>query len=361
VEERLGPRVADVDVANHLSRILAEGRAPDLHAVVAVRHGHVILEHYGEGEDFAWGDSLGVVTFGHETLHDVRSITKSVVGLLYGIALADGFVPEPHELLLPHFPRYPDLAADPDRNRLTVEHALTMTLGLEWNEDLPYTSLENSEIAMEFAPDRYRYVLERPIAEEPGTRWRYCGGATTLLGGLVARGSRQPLEAFAHERLFEPIGIAAFEWMRGEDGVASPASGLRLATRDLAEIGRLVLDGGTRDERRIVSKAWLDRALSPHVTIEEGFDYGYHWYLSAVATDDGASYPWVGGMGNGGQRLYVVPHLDLVVAIAAGGYDAKDQSATPTTVFEDAVIAGIGELAERAQHSRSSRTNRSGA
>ena len=361
VRERLGSRVADVDVANRLSRILAEGRAPDLHAVVVVRHGDVILEHYGEGEDFAWGDSLGVVTFGPETLHDVRSVTKSVVGLLYGIALADGLVPEPHERLLPHFPGHPDLAADPYRNRLTVEHALTMTLGLEWNEDLPYTTVENSEIAMEFAPDRYRYVLERPIAEEPGTRWRYCGGATTLLGGLMARGSGQPLEAFARERLLEPIGIAAFEWMRGDDGVASPASGLRLATPDLAEIGRLVLDGGTRDDRRIISKAWLNRSLSPHVTIEEGFDYGYHWYLSSVATDGGTSHPWVGGMGNGGQRLYVVPDLDLVVAIAAGGYEAEDQSATPTIVFEDAVIAGIGDRRSGRNDSLTSRKNRSGA
>lgn len=122
------------------------------------------------GEDFSWDESHGVVTFGPETLHDVRSITKSVVGLLNGIALGDGLVPEPEEPLLPNFPEYPDLAADPDRARLTVEHALTMTLGLAWDEDVPYTGTENSEIAMEHAPDRNRYVLERPIAEEPGSR-----------------------------------------------------------------------------------------------------------------------------------------------------------------------------------------------
>jgi CubicO group peptidase (beta-lactamase class C family) len=324
-----------------LARVLAEGRAPDLHAVVAIRHGEVILEHYGVGEDFSWGESHGVVTFGPETLHDVRSITKSVVGLLYGIALADGLVPEPNEPLLPHFPEYHDLVADPGRAGITVEHALTMTLGLEWNEDVPYDTIDNSEIAMEHAPDRTRYVLERPIAEPPGTLWRYCGGATALLGALIARGSGRPLEDFARERLFDPLGCKAFEWMRGTDGVVSAASGLRLAPRDLARIGQLVLAGGSRDDREIVPASWLDRVLQRRVAIEEGFDYGYQWYVSDLTPREGASHPWVGGLGNGGQRLDVLPDLDLVVAIAAGAYDAEDSHVMPTFVLENVILANL--------------------
>src|SRR5215510_8032556 len=153
------------DLRDCLDETLQAGQMDGLHAAVAVRGGQTLLEYYGAGEDFAWGTSLGVVEFGPDTLHDVRSVTKSVTALLYGIALDEGLVPHPAEPLLRQFPEYPDLAADPERARLTVEHVLTMSLGLEWREDLPYDNPTNAEIAMELAPDRYRYVLERPILE----------------------------------------------------------------------------------------------------------------------------------------------------------------------------------------------------
>ena len=215
-----------------------------LHGVVAIRGGKTVQEYYGEGEDFAWARSLGAVRFGPDTLHDVRSVTKSVTALLYGIALGEGRVPEPAAPLLRHFPQYPDLAAEADRARLTVEHALTMSLGLEWREEIPYDSPANAEIAMELAPDRYRFVLERPVVEPPGTRWSYSGGATALLGQLIADGTGQPLAEYGRAALFEPLGIETFEWMAGTDGVASAASGLRLTPRDLARIGELVLAEG---------------------------------------------------------------------------------------------------------------------
>ncbi|WP_262850456.1 serine hydrolase domain-containing protein [Sphaerisporangium corydalis] len=299
-------------------------RAPGLHGVVAVQRGQVILEHYGEGEDFKLNEPLGHVRFTPGTLHDMRSVTKSVVGLLYGIALADGHVPEPHETLLPYFPEYPDLAADPRRAALTVEHALTMTLGLDWNEDVPYTSAANSEIAMELAPDRYRYILEQRIVAEPGVRWSYCGGASALLARLIEKGTGLPLEEYARAGLFDPLGITSWEWSTGADDRALAASGLRLTPRDLLAIGLLVLDEG----RDLVPTSWLTAALHPHVRIDEGFHYGYQWYTGDT---------WTGAFGNGGQRLYIAPALNLVVAITAGQYNIPDQP-TATTVLNEVIL-----------------------
>jgi CubicO group peptidase (beta-lactamase class C family) len=164
-------------MADRVDAVLRAGEAPNLHGLVVSRQGQVVLERYGEGADYRLGDSLGRIRFDAGTLHDMRSISKSVVALLYGIALKDGLVPEPGEGLVRQFPEYPDLVADPARAHLTIEHALTMTLGLEWDESVPYTSVANSELAMEASPDRYRYVLERPIVEEAGKRWSYCGGS----------------------------------------------------------------------------------------------------------------------------------------------------------------------------------------
>ncbi|WP_248960044.1 serine hydrolase domain-containing protein [Sphaerisporangium perillae] len=314
-------------LTDRLARAIEQERVPDLHAVVALHHGQVVLEHYGEGDDFRLNEPLGHVRFTPDTLHDIRSVTKSVVGLLYGIALADGRVPEPHEPLLRYFPEYPDLAEDPRRAALTVEHALTMTLGLEWHEDVPYTSAANSEIAMELAPDRYRYILRQPIVEEPGIRWSYCGGASALVARLIEKGTGTALEDYARARLFEPLGITAWEWSAGEDGVALAASGLRLTPRGLLDVGRLVLDGG----RGIVPAPWLATALRPHVRIDDGFHYGYQWYMGDT---------WMGGFGNGGQRIYVAPELDLVVAVAAGQYDHPDQP-TASVVLDEVVLAGV--------------------
>jgi len=301
-----------------------------LHAVVAVRDGETLLEHYGSGADYAWGDALGIVEFGPETLHDIRSVTKSVTALLYGIALGEGLVPPPAEPLLRWFPQYPDLAADPRRARLTVEHVLTMSLGLEWREDLPYDSQANAEIAMELAPDRYRYILERPILEPPGTRWTYCGGATALLGRLIADGTGRTLQEYAQAMLFAPLGIGRFEWMAGTDDVASAASGLRLAPRDLARIGELVLADG----QQIVPADWIRTMLQPRLQTSWGAQYGYQWYIESIAR-----HRLVAGMGNGGQRLYVLPDLDLAVAVTAGNYDDPDQWQTPLAVLEQVILA----------------------
>ncbi|MER5644845.1 hypothetical protein [Streptosporangium sp. NPDC002524] len=116
-------------LAGRLALGVEQGRLPGLHAVVALRHGRVILEHYGEGEDFRLNEPLGRVRFTPGTLHDLRSITKSVVGLLYGIALADGRVPEPREPLLRYFPEYPDLAEDPRRAALGAVGTVTGSSG----------------------------------------------------------------------------------------------------------------------------------------------------------------------------------------------------------------------------------------
>src|SRR5215468_4544564 len=118
------------ELRDRLDETLRAGQADGVHGVVVVRDGSTLLEYYGSGVDFSWGTSLGPVTFGPETLHDIRSVSKSVTALVYGIALGEGRVPGPEEPLLKQFPEYPDLAADPERARLTVEHALTMSLGI---------------------------------------------------------------------------------------------------------------------------------------------------------------------------------------------------------------------------------------
>jgi CubicO group peptidase (beta-lactamase class C family) len=331
------------DIEARLDKLIADKRAWGLHGVVVVRNGRLVLERYFAGPDWAVTRDLGHVTFGPDTLHDLRSVTKSIAGLLYGIALEQGKVPPPEAPLFASFPDYADLA--PGRERLSIHHVLTMTMGTDWDETtVPYSNPANSEIAMELAPDRYRYVLERRIVGEPGKRWRYSGGATALLGRIISKGTGKELPDFARESLFDPLGIGPTEWFRGGDGVPSPASGLRMTPRDVARIGHMMVSGGISQGRRIVSAEWLEKCVTPLVSCDEQRRFGYHWYVGdfAFGSPPGLRLErWWGCFGNGGQRLFVLPGLDLVIVTTGGNYNTPDQWIPPIRVVREVVLASI--------------------
>ncbi|EFO30847.1 beta-lactamase [Roseibium sp. TrichSKD4] len=316
------------DLNTELKAAFEKGELPGLHGAMAEYQGKLLAEVYFEGEDERWGQSIGSVKHGPETLHDLRSVTKSVVGLLYGIALGEGKVPEPSTALYDQFPEYPDLANDPERGGILIEHVLSMQMGLEWNEDLPYSDPRNSEIAMEMAQDRFRYILEQPIREAPGQSWIYSGGAAALIGRLIEKGTGQSLDDYAAEKLFGPLGIKGFEWIAGDDGVISAASGLRMTLPDLMKIGRMVANDG----EGIVPEEWLEASFEPKVTIHQHSRYGYLWYLSGPDNEISVA------VGNGGQRLTVQPARDFVVASFAGRYNDSASWQTSLKVLLDFAV-----------------------
>jgi CubicO group peptidase (beta-lactamase class C family) len=334
------------DLDARLDKIIADKRVWNLHSVVIARNGRLVLERYFEGEDNARGRPLGKIAFTRDTLHDMRSVSKSVVGLLYGIALAQRKVPPPEAPLFASFPEYADLAAG--RERLTIHHVLTMTMGTDWDEtSIPYSNPANSEIAMDLAPDRYRYILERRVIAEPGRRWTYSGGATALIGRIIAKGAGKSLHTFAREALFDPLGIGPTEWASAADGEPFAASGLRMTPGDLVRIGVMMSDGGMWEGRQVVPAEWLDRCIAPFASVDETRRFGYQWYLGDFAFGKPIGWApehlerWWGANGNGGQRLYVLPGLKLAVAITAGNYDAEGQSMPPTRVMREVVLPAI--------------------
>jgi CubicO group peptidase (beta-lactamase class C family) len=326
------------DLEARLDHLIAQKRAWNLHGVVIVRNGRLVLERYFEGRDEARGRRLGNVSFTADTLHDMRSVSKSVVSLLYGIALEQGKVPPPEAPLFGAFPDYGDLAGG--RERLTIHHALTMTMGTEWDElSIPYSNPANSEIAMDRAVDRYRYILERRVIEEPGRRWIYSGGATALLARIVTNGVGKPLHDFAREALFDPLGLGPTAWDADAKGEATAASGLRMTPRDLARLGMMVADGGMAGDRRVVPAQWIARSTEPIVPVDF-WRFGYHWYVGDAAFGPRRERCW-GAFGNGGQRLWVLPALQIAVAVTAGNYNTTDQWLPPTRLLYEVVLASV--------------------
>jgi CubicO group peptidase (beta-lactamase class C family) len=323
-----------------IGNAVRHGRLRNLHGVVVARRGRLVFEQYFTGRDERGGSPVGDVTFGPETLHDVRSITKSIVSLLYGIALAQGQVGSVDRSLLDAFPEFADLRTEPARMGILVKHALTMTMGTEWNEDLPYSDPRNGERQMEAAADRYRFVLDRPLVAAPGERWNYNGGATAVIAKLVSRGTGRPLLDFAQDHLFAPLGITDVEWVTDRKGEPKAAAGLRLRPRDLAKIGQLVLQRGRWGEQEVIPGSWLQEATTAQAQPDQFRRYGYQWWLGGSPFGD-AQTPWVAGFGLGGQRLFIVPELELVVVVTAGNYDKPGQGRLPIAILDQFVLPAL--------------------
>jgi CubicO group peptidase (beta-lactamase class C family) len=312
-------------------------KVADIHSVLVVRHDKLVFEHYFAGEDERWGRPLGTVAYDATMLHDLRSVTKSVVSLVVGIAVERGWIRSLDTPVLDYFPEYAELRT-PEKERITVRHLLTMSLGLAWNEDLPYSDPANSEIRMTKAPDPYRFVLEQPVEWPSGTVYTYSGGAPVLLSAILRKTSGKPLDELAREQLFEPLGITQAAWDRYANGDPIAASGLRLRPRDLVKIGELVLAHGNWHGRQIVPAAWIAAATTPQINGEGLFFYGYQFRLGRSLLDK-REVDWVLGQGYGGQRLFIVPDLDLVVLVHAGLYQSPLQSAIPLAIFNRYALA----------------------
>ena len=307
------------------------------HGVVVVRHGALVYEQYFAGEDM-YGN---VVPYNANTLHDIASITKGAVALLIGIAFDRGWLSDLDAPIVSFFPEYADLRT-PEKDRITLRHLLAMTSGLDWPERA--ISLDDwTNIVRQgwSAPDPYRFVLARPVEKTPGTAWNYNSGGVWLLGLMLRKVSKQPIEEFAKEALLEPLGIRDEMWGRFPNGDAATSGGLRLRPRDLAKLGQLVLDGGVWHGRQIVSAGWIKQMIAPQSPRGWWFgfarSYGYLWWQGQSLIGD-RDIEWVGAIGRGGQRLYVVPTLSLVVAVTAGLYIANGGSPAPESLAGDTAL-----------------------
>ncbi len=263
--------------------------------------------------------------FTPDTLHDVRSVTKSVVSMLFGIAVGDGLIRSLDTPILEYFPEYQDLRTT-DRMKITLRHLLTMSSGFRWDETtFPYTDPRNSEIAMDIAADPFRYVLSQEIVHAPGEDFLYSGGDVALIGEVIARTAGKSLDAYAEEKLFAPLGIT-FEWSKNGD-IPRAASGLRLTPNDMARLGQIMANGGVWKGRQIVPANWVAESTKPHARVSDGdcgTMYGYLWWLGA-GCETTPPTPWIAGIGNGGQRIWIVPSRDRVIVTTAGLYNDPAQ------------------------------------
>src|SRR5690348_9341705 len=201
----------DADRLCRLDKLLAQWPNRNIHAVIVARHGKLVMERYFDGADASWGRPLGVVKFAPQVKQDVKSVSKSATSLLIGIALGEGKFPALDSRVLDAFPEDADLRT-PEKERITFRHLLTMSAGLAWDEDRPYSDPLNDERRMLEASDPFRFVLSKPVIHPAGTIYHYSNGVTSLLGEALVRSTGRSLQDYAREKLFTPLDITDFDW-----------------------------------------------------------------------------------------------------------------------------------------------------
>lgn len=288
---------------------IVAGRYPDVHSVLIAHRGRLVFEEYFYEYDV-------------KTPHALRSATKSVVSALVGLAIAKGQLKDVRQLVLPFFAdEYPQIAKVTDaKRRITVEDLLTMRSGLDcddWNQASP-----GNESTMGRSDDWVKFTLDLPMHSEPGMTASYCSGGVIVLGRLVEKVSGKPLEAFAREYLFEPLGIRNFEWRFDPDRSSiNTFCQLSLTPRDMVKIGLLYMNGGTWNGRPVLPADWVEASTTRHTSLG-GADYGYLWWRPYLEVPGGRHHG-IMATGNGGQKIFLWPALDLVVVMTGGNYNTQ--------------------------------------
>lgn len=334
-----------------MTAAVTQGHWGNVHAVLIERKGALIYEAYFSGPDELWGSPRGTIAFDRQEKHDLRSISKAVTSTLIGIAIQEGHIKSvdaPIYTLLPKFSQ----SLGGRKRSITLKHLLTMTSGLEWDEgSVPYSDARNDERRMSASDDPIAFVLGRKLAAEPGTVFNYSGGSTQVLAAIILATTGMPVDAYAKRVLFGPLQITDFEWLGDLDGMPSAASGLRLRARDLAKIGSVFLNAGRWKDQQIVPAQWVIDATRLHLdspayigrtyppfVLRGG--YGYQWWYQQLKTPVG-DLVFAAALGNGNQRVLVIPQLEMAITLFGGFYNDGTRSWLPHELVFSFVLPAL--------------------
>jgi CubicO group peptidase (beta-lactamase class C family) len=291
----------------------------NIHSVLLVKNGKLTVEEYFSGQNSSGQSQM----FTRDTLNEMKSATKSVNSILVGIAIDRHLIRGVDEKISGFFPEYSDIFTNKEKDAIRLKDLLSMTAGLSWDEwTYPYTDPRNDAAMMASKADFFRYVLERPIATQPGRKFVYNSGISLMLGEIVHKASGLPADKFAERYLFSPLGITNYYCQKAPNGVVNTLGGLWLQPRDMAKIGQLFLNGGRWNGKQIVSKRWVKESTKQQVGAGQlpawfsADGYGYQWWLGSFQVR-GQTVESYSARGQGGQFIIVFPTLQMVAVFTS--------------------------------------------
>ena len=310
------PEEQGLDSAKLAKGLLAiRENGTNIHSLMIVRNGAVILDSY-------------FYPYDGSTYHDLASVTKSVMTTLIGIAADQGKL-SLDDPMLSFFPDRDIANLDERKQGITVRHLVSMSSGLDC------TPADNEKTLREMmaSPDWVQFTLDRKVISEPGARFVYCSPGMHLLSAILQKATSMTALEFARINLFEPLGIRDVYWPADPQGVTHGWGDISLHPVDMAKFGILVLHQGQWEGKQIVSRVWVGSATQMHMKgTGKVEDYGYGWWISP----ENAELAYFLATGNGGQKIRVVPTLNLILVTTGGGFEPSE--------IEPYVVAAMTDL-----------------
>ena len=283
-------------------------------SVTVIRNGYIVAD---------------AIKFGPDSKHIIYSCTKSVISILIGIAIDQGYIDSVEQPVVDFFPDLEIENLDAEKDAMTLEHLLTMSSGLDCRDSYLYHW--GGLTAMRRTSDWAGFVLDLPMIHEPGSHFEYCNGASHLLSAIVLETTGMSALEYAEENLFDSLGITDVDWPADPQGASVGYSELRMRPHDMAKIGFLYLNNGQWDGEQVVSSEWVEASSREHISATLADGYGYQWWV-----EDSGIYL---ALGYRGQFIYVVPDKRLIVVFTSTLPD--HDFIVPRTLLDDFIIPAV--------------------
>lgn len=265
-----------------------------IHSILVIRNGYIVTEAYFH-------------PYTAETKIHVQSVTKSVISMLVGKAIDDGYIKNEQQKLLDFYPDQAFQNASDEKSSIELKHLLSMSSGLDCR------TFDFSRPGMEQSEDWVQFMLDLPVIDTPGTTFGYCNGNAHLLSAIVQQSTGMSARDYANKELFEPLGISAVsegDWWADPQQITNGGFGLHLQPSDMAKLGMLYLHNGKWDGEQIIAAQWVTESTTKYVEKEDGDGYGYLWTVYPAGDHYAA-------LGLGGQQIHVYPSRNLIVVVTA--------------------------------------------
>ena len=319
--------ILDSTIINNLLSKIEAGEYGEIHSLLIYKDDTLIVEKYFQG-------------YNREDLHVCYSVTKSVASAMMGIAIEDGYINSVEDTILNFFPEYQNIQNPSEwKNSITLSHILAMSAGFQWDEfTLPYTNPNNDVRKLIESNDWIKYVLDLPVIYQPGTYFTYNSGCSTLLAGILLNKTGMNAKTFGMYNLLNPLGIGSWFWEQGPNNITNTFGGLELRPVDMIKFGRLYLQRGNWNGEQLIQESWIDFSTSTKIGINGAYEYAYQWwrYSNSNSTAQVLQVNDVYfALGWGGQHIFVVPHLNMVVVATAGNFETGHE---PRYFFRDYIL-----------------------
>jgi CubicO group peptidase (beta-lactamase class C family) len=309
------------------------GKHDEVHSMIIFKDNKIVFEKYFPGHTYKWdGPNFHgeLMSWDKSTLHGAKSVSKSITSLCVGIAIDKGFIKNVNQSIFDYLPDHQQLKLN-GKEKITIEHLLTMTSGLEWVEWGPSLSSEKNDIVGIWFQDKdpLTFILQKPLKHEPGTTFNYSGGNTIVLAEIIRNATKMDLAKFSERYLFKPLGIDSTDWnLRFTNGVIEAGGGLEITPRAMTKIGELCLNNGTFRGKKIISEQWIEKCFTQYANNKNIYipghasgshGYSYSWWLKTYKKS-GKEINMFHAVGWGGQEIVIIPQLNTVVVFTGGNY-----------------------------------------